>query len=152
MHNAVNAMPCRKAPGVWFTTSLFPFSNGPRKQLFQKYAKMQCKSYALSKSESSTSAPEQKFRAAQLHLGVAVVDVGANVGADLLSIQRAQTVHFCCYVQTLIANGFVVFAAKLHFICILAIALESSCWLQGLLLSTDRVKMRISCVQIVYIC
>ena len=38
--------------------------------------------------------------AAPLHGAVAVGGAGANVGAELLSVLCAQTVHFCYYVQT----------------------------------------------------
>ena len=102
------------------------------------------------KSGGSTSAQCKRKRAARLHEAVAVVDVGANAGTALISILCAQTVRFFYCVRTLIANVFFAFAAKLHFICILSVVPVSARWLQDLLLSTDRVKMRILYVQIAY--
>ena len=60
-------------------------------------------------------APQSKRpRTTVLHGAVAVVGVGADVGADLISILCAQTVRFCYYMRSLIANVFFAFAAKLH--------------------------------------
>ena len=138
--------------GMWFTTSLFPFSNGPGNSTSRNMQHCHAKAMLCFKSGGSTSAQRKRTSAARLHGGVVGVVVGAKADLGWMSVLCAQTVCFCYYVQTLIANVFFAFAAKLHFTCILALALESSCWLQGLLLSTDRVRMRIRCVQIAYIC
>ena len=59
-------------------------------------------------------------RAAPLHAAVANFGVGANAVPALISILCAQTAYYFYCVQTLIANVFVAFAAKLQFICILS--------------------------------
>jgi len=103
-----------------------------------------------SKVEVLPASQSKRPRATDLHLRIAVVGVGANVGSARINILCAWTVHFCYYVRTLIANVFFAFAAKLHFICTLSLVPVSARWLQGLLLSTDRAAMRIQCVQIAY--
>ena len=98
-----------------------------------------------------TSAPELSPRAAELHVSVDGGGAGANVGADVGVVMCAQTVCFCYCMRTLLANVFFAFAAKLHFVCILPMVLGPPCWLQGVLLSSDRGKMQILCLQFPYV-
>ena len=95
----------------------------------------------FSKVEVLPARQSNRHRAIVMHGTVVGVVNAANAGPALIIIQCAQTIHFCYYVQTLIVNVFVAFAAKLHFTCILSLLLVSPSWLQGLLLSTERVKI-----------
>ena len=61
--------------------------------------------------------------AAELHVTLAGGGARTNVGAELLNVLCAQTVCFCYCMQTLLANVFLAFAAKLHFTCILSVLL-----------------------------
>ena len=108
------------------------------------------KSCFASKVEVLPAHQSSSTRAGLLHEVVAVVSAGANVGAELFIVLCIQTVRFCYYMRTLISNVFFAFAAKLHFICILPIKLVPPCWLQGVLLSSDRIKMQILCLQFPY--
>ena len=103
-----------------------------------------------SKVEVLRACQSKRHHATVLHRAVAVVDVEANAGAALTNILCTQTAYYCYCVRTLIANVFFAFDARLHFTCILSIVPVWPRWLQGLLLSTDRVKMRILYVQIAY--
>ena len=103
-----------------------------------------------SKVEVLPASQSKRRHATVLHGAVVVGGAGANAGAELLSVLCAQTVRFCYCMRTLLANVFLAFAAKLHFVCILPIYLVPPCWLQGVLLSSDRVKMQILCLQFSY--
>ena len=69
-------------------------------------------------------AHQSKRPAAGLLHGAVVGGGGdANVGAELLNVLCAQTLRFCYCMQTLLANVFLAFAAKVHFTCILSMLL-----------------------------
>ena len=75
----------------------------------------------------------------------------ANVAAELLNVLCAQTIRFCYCMRTMLANVFFAFAAKFHFVCILPMYLVPPSWLQGVLLSSDRIKMQIRSLQFAHI-
>ena len=105
------------------------------------------KAMLCSESDGSTSAPERTAPYNRLPFeGCWCWCGGQSEGCSDKQFVRTN----CTENELWLPTFFFALAAKLHFICILSMAPVSALSMLGLLLSTDRVAMRILCVQIAY--
>ena len=104
--------------GMWFTTSLCPFSTGPGKVMFWKYAPLRCKRHLFLRSGGSTRGPKQEFSCRRFPCDPWWCCPGVCGGAARLAVLWPQNAYFCFFMCIRFALLFFSIYSNPLFVCI----------------------------------